>query len=260
MKPTRVQLPDPTVFFSATAAVAAVPLLYFAARAYLDSLAANTSALVVQTAADSTFGLMTAAFVFVPAAIVFIGIALPFAFRTISALSRGELSGREKVALAAIVVGFLILALEATSNRNGLMGFFVVFAAAIFGASPMLSGGGHRATGICLGLAATALAGLCYFEYQLLAGHELSRALAPTCLVTAWFMGFFGTAASVVSGITERALRSSFAAAMALTLWLVSPVLANQVGVDSSGGLETTLTGVAAALFFLAGTTKLMSR
>jgi hypothetical protein len=264
--PTNAPPRDIEVLGLATLALAAAfatqPLLHLAG-------AGDPSAptLLARLAPAQTIDRLWVVFVLVPAAVAFIGIGVPYAFRVLVAGLRGRLEQTAAWSALAIAAAIALVVFELAVGRSGVPSLVLACAAAGWAARSALVALSVRLAPYLFAVAGIALFGLAVYERRLQASGSASVAVAPTLVLSAFYASLTACAGALAAGASALGIgapasdrgskqaakafaRTAAAGLMVSLTWLLAPRLVRGVG-DSPDSSEIALTVVAAAAFLV---------
>lgn len=261
LEPKVRRMRDAEIFGAAVMALAGVLaggrlLAAFAAEGF----GAHGPSLAARFGSPTTVGNFTTFFVLLPVALAFVAIGIPFLLRSLAAAFRRTLEARELIGVVVVLSAVAGLFAEATFGTSGIASIGVMTAAGYALSWPaMAEARGRTAYGL-LAAAGASLALLAYYERAFLAGAEPSLFIAPTFLVTGFFLGCTGVLCALPSALKTRRRgepngRAGFAlCAAAVAAWLTSPLMRHW-GADPGGAdaLEFYVTAGSALVLFAYG-------
>ncbi len=228
----------------------------------------SAPSLIARLAPAQTVDRLWVVFVLIPAAIAFVGIGVPYAFRVLIAGVRGRLEPRgvSSAGLRATAVGLVVA--ELTMGRNWLASLVLTCFVAAWTARGALAQVGLRFAPHLLAVAGFCLVGLAFYERRLQTGGALSIAVAPTLVLAAFYASFVGAVASIGVGAqwrdgrpevakrtsllgTQVVVRTGLVAALLTAAWLFGPRAVRAAVGGSPDVAEVTLTAAAGAAYLV---------
>ncbi len=179
--------------------------------------------------------------IFVPAALAFLAIGVPFALRTAVALARGTLEPGQILGLAGLAGCVAAALVEINQGGKGVVSLAALALVSGVQGRAVLRGGAESVGWRLLATAGLLLLGLAYYEYRYISLAQLSIAVAPTLLL---FGFFFASSALVITTAApySRGGGSRLAkllAWMTAVVWYAAPSLRSLVNsIEAADQLE----------------------
>jgi len=185
--------------FLLAAALVTNPLLH----ALAGSDGATT--LLARLAPRATIDRLWVVFVLIPAAVTFVGIGVPYAFRVLITLVRRRLTRTDVTTTLALALCAALVAADLLMKRSGLLPLALTCAVAIWRAGAAYAARGQRLAPALVATAGIALLGVAYYQQGIRAGARPSIAIAPTLVLAAFYTGFVGLLGASVAAARPRA-------------------------------------------------------
>ncbi len=202
----------------------------FATQPLLRAIAGgpDLQTLTARLAPLQTLDRLWVVFVLIPAAIAFVGIGVPYAFRVVLAAARGQLGRDPAITTLALAVSVALVIADLFLARSGIVPLLLTCGVAASRARALLARLALRAAPTLFAVAGVCLFGLAYYQRTMQAGASISIAIAPTLVLVSFYAALTGSFAALLGGSAggRRHRAIGGAALVVSTLWVVASRIA----------------------------------